>query len=241
MTAAHPNIVLVPADDLGQGDVSCFNPDAGWRTPHIDRLAAGGTRFTDSHATSALCTPSRYGLLTGRYNWRSRLKSSVLPGDSEALIEKERLTLPRFLQGLGYRTAVVGKWHLGLDWQLHDGNRLDAFGLAADEHPEPEGRMGRGENFDPQFQYEIEGTDIDFSRPITFGPQEMGFEYSFITAASLDQPPYVYIENGQAQGIPDQWLDGPLQLDRRTDSQQQTIQAGPAVAGYDVHKVAGDF
>ena len=76
-SASHtprPNVLLILADDLGQGDVSCFNPNAGWKTPHLDQLAAEGMRFYDSHATSALCTPSRYGLLTGRYNWRSRLK-----------------------------------------------------------------------------------------------------------------------------------------------------------------------
>lgn len=241
MSSRNPNIVLILADDLGQGDVSCFNPQAGWRTESIDRLAAGGMRFTDSHATSALCTPSRYSLMTGRYNWRSPLKSSVLPGDSQALVEKERLTLPRFLQQLGYRTSVVGKWHLGLDWQLSDGDHQEEFGIDPDSHPVPEGRMGRDGSFDPAFQYEIEGTDIDFSKPIEFGPREMGFDYSFITAASLDQPPYVYIENGLAQGVPSVWMGDDLVLDRRTDSQQQLIQAGPAVEGYDVQNVAGDF
>ena len=82
----RPNVLLVLADDLGQGDLSCFNPNSGWKTPHIDKLAAEGMRMFDSHSTSSLCTPSRYGLLTGRYNWRSRLKRLVLPGDSESLI-----------------------------------------------------------------------------------------------------------------------------------------------------------
>jgi arylsulfatase A-like enzyme len=87
-----PNVVLILADDLGYGDVSSFNSESKIHTENIDCLAHGGMRFTDSHATSAVCTPSRYGLLTGRYNWRSRLKSYVLPGDSEALIEYNRRT-----------------------------------------------------------------------------------------------------------------------------------------------------
>lgn len=176
MSSRNPNIVLILADDLGQGDVSCFNPQAGWRTESIDRLASGGMRFTDSHATSALCTPSRYSFMIGRYNWRSPLKSSVLPGDSQALVEKERLTLPRFLQQLGYRTSVVGKWHLGLDWQLSDGDHQEEFGIDPGSHP-----------------------------------------------------------------VPSVWMRDDLVLDRRTDSQQQLIQAGPAVEGYDVQKIAGDF
>src|SRR5699024_4722813 len=92
MSIKQPNVVLIFADDLGIGDVSAFNSEAPFKTKNIDYLAEKGMRFTDSHATSALCTPSRYGLLTGRYNWRSRLKSSVIPGDAEALIEKNRKT-----------------------------------------------------------------------------------------------------------------------------------------------------
>lgn len=113
-----PNVIIILADDLGFGDVSCFNPESKIRTENIDRLANEGMRFTDSHGTSSVCSPSRYGLLTGRYNWRSRLKSFVLPGDSQALIEYDRKTLAHMFKENGYNTAVVGKWHLGLDWQL---------------------------------------------------------------------------------------------------------------------------
>src|SRR5699024_12020787 len=99
-------------------------------------------RFYDSHATSALCTPSRYGLLTGRYNWRSRLKRMVLPGDAQSLIEKDRLTLAQFLSERGYSTAVVGKWHLGLDWQLLDqGNDLKRYCLSVVKHTIPQNRL----------------------------------------------------------------------------------------------------
>jgi arylsulfatase A-like enzyme len=114
--AAPPNILFILADDLGIGDVSCYNPRSAWRTPQLDRLAAQGIQFTDAHAASALCTPSRYALLTGRYAWRGRLKRGVVNGYDPALIEPHRVTLPAFLRAHGYATAMFGKWHLGLDW-----------------------------------------------------------------------------------------------------------------------------
>jgi len=111
-----PNIVYILADDLGIGDVSVYNPTSAWQTPHLDRLAREGLRFTDAHAASSLCTPSRYALLTGRYAWRGRLKQGVLQGFSPPLIEASRPTVASFLQAQGYATAMFGKWHLGLDW-----------------------------------------------------------------------------------------------------------------------------
>ncbi|MBC7367911.1 MAG: arylsulfatase [Undibacterium sp.] len=111
-----PNIVYILADDLGIGDVSCYNSKSAWQTPHIDRLAREGVRFTDAHSASSLCTPSRYALLTGRYAWRGSLKQGVLQGHSPALIEPGRATVASFLREHGYTTAMFGKWHLGLDW-----------------------------------------------------------------------------------------------------------------------------
>jgi arylsulfatase A-like enzyme len=111
-----PNVVFLLADDMGIGDVSCYNPRSAWRTPRIDRLAAEGIRFTDGHSASGLCTPSRYAFLTGRYAWRSPLKQGVLQGYHAPLIERGRQTIAAFLRAQGYATAAVGKWHLGLDW-----------------------------------------------------------------------------------------------------------------------------
>jgi arylsulfatase A-like enzyme len=113
-TAARPNIVYVLADDLGWGDLPCYNPGSAIPMPNADRLAAQGVRFTDMHSPSAVCTPTRYGILTGRYCWRSRLKSGVLWGYDRALIEDGRLTVPGLLKQAGYATAGIGKWHLGL-------------------------------------------------------------------------------------------------------------------------------
>lgn len=123
----RPNIVLVLADDLGIGDPGCFNPDSKIPTPNIDRLAGEGLRFTDAHSPSAVCTPTRYGILTGRYAWRTRLHNWVLDGDSRLLIEPGRATIASMLDGLGYRTAAVGKWHLGLGAfdPAHAGSKAD--------------------------------------------------------------------------------------------------------------------
>ena len=128
-----PNVVIIFADDLGYGDVSCFNPESKIKTKHIDALAESGMRFMDAHATSALCTPSRYGLLTGRYNWRSSLKSFVVPGDSMPLIEEDRKTIAHLLKENGYNTAAVGKWHLGLKWQLKEHFDFEKYGLDPDD------------------------------------------------------------------------------------------------------------
>ncbi|CAN5382844.1 arylsulfatase [soil metagenome] len=111
---SRPNVLLILADDLGYGDVRCLNPDRGKiRTPHLDKLAAQGMTFTDTHGGSSVCTPTRYGLLTGRYAWRSRLQRGVLDNYVEPLIAKDRLTLPRLLQVEQYHTGCIGKWHLG--------------------------------------------------------------------------------------------------------------------------------
>lgn len=112
--AGKPNILYILADDLGQGDLGCYNPDSRIPTPNMDRIAREGMRFTDMHSPSSVCTPTRYGILTGRYCWRSKLKQGVLGGDSPYLPEPGRLTVAAMLQNQGYRTAGIGKWHLGL-------------------------------------------------------------------------------------------------------------------------------
>jgi arylsulfatase A len=178
----HPNIVYILADDLGYGDVKCLNPEGEIATPNIDRLAAEGMIFTDAHSSSSVCTPTRYGVLTGRYNWRSSLKSGVLGGYSRRLIEPDRLTVPALLKQNGYHTACVGKWHLGMDWPMKGG------GVADD-----------GGNFATGY---ADAWKVDYTAPIQNGPNAVGFDYFFGISASLDMPPYVFIENDRSVGVP---------------------------------------
>ena len=118
---SKPNIVYILCDDLGYGDVHCLGGERSKiATPNIDRLAAAGMTFTEAHSSSAVCTPTRYGILTGRYNWRSHLQKGVLNGYSEPLIAADRLTVPAFLKQHGYATACIGKWHLGMDISQKD-------------------------------------------------------------------------------------------------------------------------
>ncbi|MAR13753.1 MAG: arylsulfatase [Blastopirellula sp.] len=121
--ASRPNLVLIMADDMGYGDASCLNPAAKFRTPHIDRLAREGVSFTDGHCSDTVCTPSRYGLLTGRYSWRTTLKRGVFGAEKPCLIADTRWTLASLLRTRGYQTGMVGKWHLGMDFPGEVGHR----------------------------------------------------------------------------------------------------------------------
>ena len=185
-----PNIVYILADDMGYGDVSAYNTEGAIATPNIDKLAAEGMRFTDAHSPSSVCTPTRYALLTGRYPWRSRLPKGVLRGYSRTLIEPDRLTVASLLKNYGYETGVVGKWHLGLDWQVNKGreNLLHTEGYGINEEMKPE--------------------DIDFGQEPTQGPKTIGFDYSYILPASLDMPPYCYLENQKLTELPTAYTDG---------------------------------
>lgn len=122
--ASKPNIIILYADDLGYGDVQCYNRERGKiPTPHIDRLASQGMRFTDGHSSSGVCSPSRYTLLTGRYHWRSRLQRGIVQVFGEPLITPDRMTIGTLAKQHGYRTAIIGKWHLGWDWPITAGQR----------------------------------------------------------------------------------------------------------------------
>ena len=182
----RPNIVYILADDMGYGDVAMLNPDAKVATPHLDRLASEGMRFTDAHSGSAVCTPTRYGILTGRYCWRTRLKQSVLWSWDGPLIEADRLTVGDFLKRQGYTTACIGKWHLGWDWPAKDST------LIGDEMP-----AGR---WDPTIRNAL-GEKIDFAAEIQNGPLSRGFDYYFGDDVP-NFPPYCFIENKRTLGIP---------------------------------------
>lgn len=172
---AQPNIVYILADDLGYGDVNVLNPDrCKVDTPHMDKLAAEGMYFTDAHSSSAVCTPTRYGILTGRYNWRTRLQKMVLFGFDQPLIAQDRLTVAGLLQHQGYNTACIGKWHLGMGFRNKSGKPTKGKGAPAD--------------------------GLDWKAPISDTPIHHGFDYYYGIAASLDMPPYIYIQNDRFVG-----------------------------------------
>ena len=184
-----PNIIFILADDMGYGDVSALNENSKIQTPYIDNIARQGVVFTDAHSSSSVSTPTRYGVLTGRYNWRSTMKRGVLGGYSEPLIPLERRTVASILKDQDYETACIGKWHLGWTWNnIENGNE-----------------------------------QVDFSKPITHGPVDLGFDYFYGIPASLDMPPYVYVENNMPTAIPDRitedtgrqswWRKGPTASD----------------------------
>ncbi|WP_139955796.1 sulfatase-like hydrolase/transferase [Flavicella sediminum] len=120
-----PNIIIIYTDDQGYGDVSALNPDAKFKTPNMDRLANEGMVFTDGHSSDAVCTPSRYSLLTGRYSWRTSLKKGVIGADGPCLIEKGRTTIASLLKTKGYATAMIGKWHLQMEFEGEKGKGRD--------------------------------------------------------------------------------------------------------------------
>ncbi len=186
-----PNIVVILADDMGYGDAGCYNPDSRIPTPHIDRLAAQGARFADAHSPSAVCTPTRYGLLTGRYAWRTWLRRGVIGGYTPPLIEPTRPTLASILKTAGYRTGFYGKWHLGLGWTRANGE-VPTF--------EDGERLFRGswQDADPST-----GLNVDFAKPAHGGPTALGFDEAFFTAAcSTIDGPFTFIENDRVTAIP---------------------------------------
>ncbi|MCA9135118.1 MAG: arylsulfatase [Planctomycetales bacterium] len=174
-TSDRPNMIFILADDQGFGDVGALNPESKIPTPNIDRIAAEGMIFGDAHTSSSVCTPTRYSVLTGRYHWRTHLQKGVLGGFSKPLISPGRMTIASMLKSQGYKTAGIGKWHLGWDWPLKEG------GTANDEG-----------DFSKSY---AKGWEVDYGGEIQNGPNDLGFDYFFGISASLDMPPYVFVRN----------------------------------------------
>lgn len=214
---SKPNIVYILADDMGYGDLSSLNPDSGIQTPFMDKIVNQGIHFTDAHSNSSVCTPTRYGILTGRYAWRSRLKEGVLWGYDPLLIEEDRVTVASFLKKNGYNTACIGKWHLGLGWQPKDSTK-------------------QIEKYEWGRVFE-EGADsnVDFSLPVS-GPNELGFDYSYIIPASLDMTPYLYLENGKAVELPTAYTEGKSQ---DKDGRGVIWRPGEVSPNFDFYNVLG--
>ncbi len=181
--ASRSNIVYILADDLGYGDLSCYNEQSNIPTPHVDRLAAEGMRFTDAHTPSAVCTPTRYGILTGRYCWRTRLTKRVLDGLDPPLIDADQVTVPGFLRDHGYSTHCVGKWHLGMQFTDREGKPVPAVPVDRRTPPRP-------------------GRDVDYEQPITGGPIDRGFDSYFGISASLNMPPLCFLRDDRPVILP---------------------------------------
>lgn len=225
--AGRPNVVVIYADDLGYGDTQCYNPERGKiPTPNIDRLAREGMRFTDGHASSAACSPSRYTLLTGRYHWRTRLQSGIVNLWDPPLIAPDRLTIGGLARQHGYRTAAMGKWHLGWDWPITAEQRRFVRGLG--------GRSDRSKD-----KLVTVATDelragwaAIFSQRIAGGPVTRGFEHYFGTDVP-NWPPYCFIQDDRTVGIPTDLLR------REQLAAAQASFQGPALPGWRLDHVLG--
>lgn len=195
-----PNIVLILADDLGFGDVRSLNSASKIATPNLDRLATEGLTFQDAHSPSAVCTPTRYGLITGRYCWRTKLKRGVLGGYSPPLIAPNRWTIATMLKKAGYRTTAIGKWHLGMDFPMKPNKKVNSSKWDGDP-------------------------GVAFEKPIKNGPTTRGFDEYFGVSASLDMPPYVFIENDK--------FVSPTMVQQKRMGFPAFVRAGPRAKGFE--------
>lgn len=193
------SIVVILADDLGYGDMHCNAPQTcRIKTPNMDRLAAGGLRFTDGHSSSGCCSPSRYTLLTGRYHWRTSLQSGIVGLWGKPLIAEKRLTIAELARQQGYRTACFGKWHLGHDWPIEPELKPLFTGFG--------GQAGGGGQVTEQISAaHRQAWQAAFSQRIPGGPITRGFDEYFGTDVP-NWPPYCFIDGDRTVGIPDRLL-----------------------------------
>lgn len=209
--SAAPNLVYILCDDLGCGDVRCLNPEGKIPTPRMDAIAAQGMTFTDAHSGSSVCTPTRYGVLTGRYAWRSRLQQHVLGGLSPRLIEPGRMTVASLLKSKGYRTACIGKWHLGLDWVVREGKTISELSIETPEQVD----------------------SVEYSRPFGGGPLTVGFDSYFGISASLDMVPYTFLRDDRVVALPTVEKTFPFLPGR----EGRSTRPGPAAPDFEAEQV----
>ena len=208
MSRPLPNIVIIYADDMGYGDLACQNPESKIPTPNLDQLAQEGVRFTDGHSSSGICTPSRYALLTGRYHWRDF--HNIVTSFGQPRFESSRLTLPEMLKSKGYRTACIGKWHLGWDWE---------------SVKRPGAKPHKKTGYFPG--------DFDWSKPIPGGPVDHGFDYYF-GDGTINFPPYCWVEYDRVLDAPTESL---TMGKRETKEGSWEFRSGPMVKDWDPYKV----
>ncbi len=210
--AAPPNIVILYADDMGYGDLGANNPASKIPTPHLDKLAADGKRFTDAHSSSGVCTPSRYALLTGRFHWRKF--HGIVNSFEKPVFDDAELTLPELLKTKGYRTACIGKWHLGWNW-----SDIQKPGAKPTDDAK-----GRNKVFGPD--------DFDWSKPVSGGPLSHGFDYYFGDDVP-NFPPYAWMENDRVITVPSE----PLKITPATKEGSWEARPGPMTPGWDFYAV----
>jgi len=207
-----PNVLILYADDLGYGDLGCYNPASKIPTPNLDQLAAQGMRFTDAHSSSGICTPSRYALLTGRYHWRDF--HGIVNAFGASIFKPDQLTLPKMLQAEGYATACIGKWHLGWDW--------DAIKKPG---AKPRGEEGRSQVWGPEA--------FDWSKPIPDGPLAHGFDHYFGDTV-INFPPYCWIEDDKVVSPPDTLMDTTKWKPIKEGNWE--CRPGPMITGWDPYQ-----
>jgi arylsulfatase A len=229
--ASKPNILVILADDLGYGDVHCYNPERGKiPTPNFDKLASQGMRFTDAHSSSGVCSPSRYTLLTGRYHWRTRLQSGIVGVWEEPLIAPDRMTIGTLAKKQGYRTAAIGKWHLGWDWPItKEQRKLLSPSMKHSKEASIASKLAAAASAIATEEQIAAWREI-FSKPIAGGPTTCGFDLYFGTSVP-NWPPYCFIENDRTVGIPSQFLP------REAMAKNQASMQGPAVKDWKLEAI----
>lgn len=210
--AAPPNIVILYADDMGYGDLGANNSASKIPTPYLDKLAAEGMRFTDAHSSSGVCTPSRYALLTGRFHWRKF--HGIVNSFDKPVLDNDEVTLPELLKTKGYRTACIGKWHLGWNWE---------------DIQQPGAKPGN----DVNGRNRVFTSDaFDWSKPISGGPLSHGFDHYFGDDVP-NFPPYAWMENDRVISVPSE----PLTIKLSTKEGNWEARPGPMTPDWDFYAV----